>query len=98
MPARVPRRSFLGAAGTATLAASPARAVGTEPPRATPPRLLYPDGRSRFSRHFYAFYAFYALGKRGDLGVGPLYPARFTMFDGREAALPDTAHLHYRPS
>jgi hypothetical protein len=91
MPARVPRRSFLGAAGASTLAALPACAAGTVPPQATPPRLLCPDGRSHFSLQFSA------LGKHGDFGAASLYPARFAMHDGREA-LPDTAHLFERPS
>jgi len=58
----------------------------------TPPRLLYPDGRPRFSLQFYA------LSKRGDFGAASFYPARFAAHDGREAALRDTAHLYERPS
>ena len=58
----------------------------------SPPRLLLPDGRPRFSLNFYA------LTKRGDFGAASLYPSRYAAHDGREAALRDTAHLYERPS
>jgi len=56
------------------------------------PRLLFPDGRPRFSLNFYA------VNKRGEFGAASLYPSRYAAHDGREGALRDTAHLYERPS
>jgi N4-(beta-N-acetylglucosaminyl)-L-asparaginase len=57
----------------------------------TPPRLLGPDGRPKFSLNFYA------LNKRGDFGAASLYPGRYAAHDGRDGGLRDTAHLFQRP-
>jgi len=58
----------------------------------TPDRLLGPDGRPRFNLNFYA------LDKSGRIGGGSIYPSRYAGFDGREAALRDTAYLFPRGS
>jgi N4-(beta-N-acetylglucosaminyl)-L-asparaginase len=58
----------------------------------TPLRLLFPDGRPRFDLKFYA------VNKRGDTGAASLYPAKYAVHDGREAALRDAASLFERPT
>ncbi|MGH7497312.1 MAG: N(4)-(beta-N-acetylglucosaminyl)-L-asparaginase [Gemmatimonadales bacterium] len=58
----------------------------------TPPRLLLPGGRPKFSLQFYA------VNKRGELGAASLYPARFAANDGTGGTLRDTAHLFEKPS
>jgi N4-(beta-N-acetylglucosaminyl)-L-asparaginase len=57
----------------------------------TPPRLLQPDGRPRFSLKFYA------VNKRGDFGAASFYPTQYAAHDGREAALRDAAFVFERP-
>jgi N4-(beta-N-acetylglucosaminyl)-L-asparaginase len=39
---------------------------------------------------------FYAVNKAGQFGAASLYPSHFSAFDGREAALHDTAYLYER--
>lgn len=58
----------------------------------TPPRLLFADGRPRFDLKFYA------VNKRGETGAASLYPSKYAVHDGREAALRDAASLFERPS
>jgi N4-(beta-N-acetylglucosaminyl)-L-asparaginase len=58
----------------------------------TPPRLLLPDGRSRFDLKFYA------VNKKGDYGAASMYPSQYAVHDGRDAALRDAAFLFQRPS
>ncbi|MDX2192245.1 MAG: N(4)-(beta-N-acetylglucosaminyl)-L-asparaginase [Gemmatimonadales bacterium] len=53
----------------------------------TPPSLMGPDGRPRFSLQLYA------LNKRGEAGAASIFPARYALFDGREARLRDCAVL-----
>jgi N4-(beta-N-acetylglucosaminyl)-L-asparaginase len=57
----------------------------------TPPRLLGTDGRPRFNL------TFYAVNKKGDYGSASMYPSRFAVHDGRDAALRDGAFLFERP-
>lgn len=56
----------------------------------TPPRLLLPNGRTRFQL------TFYALNKRGDAGAASLFPNRYATFDGKDAVVRDTAYLWER--
>jgi N4-(beta-N-acetylglucosaminyl)-L-asparaginase len=56
----------------------------------TPPRLLHPNGRPRFQL------SFYALNKKGEAGAASLFPSRYATFDGRDAAIRDTAFLYER--
>ncbi|TFG54275.1 MAG: asparaginase [Gemmatimonadales bacterium] len=56
----------------------------------TPARLIRPDGRPDFDLKYYA------VNKRGDFGAGSLYPGRYAVHDGREAAFRDAAHLYER--
>jgi N4-(beta-N-acetylglucosaminyl)-L-asparaginase len=60
--------------------------------RMSPPRLLWPDGRPRFSLNFYA------VNKRGEFGAASLYPGQYAAHDGRTAALRDSAHLFEKPT
>ena len=60
--------------------------------RATPPRLLLPDGRPSFNLNFYA------VNKRGDFGAASFFPGRYAAHDGKVGALRDTAHLYQRSS
>ena len=58
----------------------------------TPPRLLQPDGRPRFDLHFYD------VNKRGEFGSASMYPGQYAAYDGRQAALRDSAFLFQRPT
>lgn len=58
--------------------------------RVIPARLLRSDGRPSFDLNFYA------VNKRGDIGAASFYPARYAGYDGKTAALRDTAHLYPR--
>jgi N4-(beta-N-acetylglucosaminyl)-L-asparaginase len=58
----------------------------------TPPRLLLPDGRPKFSL------AFYAVNKRGESGAASFFPSSHATFDGSDAVLRDCAHLYERAS
>jgi N4-(beta-N-acetylglucosaminyl)-L-asparaginase len=58
----------------------------------TAPRLLLADGRPRFDLKFYA------VNKRGETGAASLYPGKYAVHDGREAALRDAAALFERPT
>jgi N4-(beta-N-acetylglucosaminyl)-L-asparaginase len=56
----------------------------------TTPRLLHPNGRPRFQL------TFYALNKKGEAGAASLFPSRYAIFDGKDAAIRDTAFLYER--
>lgn len=56
----------------------------------TEPRLLNPAGRPRFQLNFYA------VNKNGDFGAAALFPSRFAVWDGQEAAVRDSAYLFDR--
>ena len=56
----------------------------------TPPRLLLPNGRTRFQL------SFYAINKKGDAGAASLYPNRYATFDGKDPVVRDTAYLWQR--
>ncbi|MGI9041571.1 MAG: N(4)-(beta-N-acetylglucosaminyl)-L-asparaginase [Gemmatimonadales bacterium] len=60
--------------------------------RATPPRLLLPEGRPSFNLNFYA------VNKRGDSGAASFFPGRYAAHDGKAGTLRDTAHLYQRSS
>lgn len=57
----------------------------------TPPRLLNAAGRPTYGL------TFYALNKRGETGSASLYPARYAVHNGREAAFRDCAYLYPAP-
>ena len=54
----------------------------------TPPRLRNPNGTPRFQL------TFYAVNKRGEYGAGSLFPSRYAVHDGSQAAFKDTAFLY----
>jgi N4-(beta-N-acetylglucosaminyl)-L-asparaginase len=56
----------------------------------TTPRLLLPNGRTRFQL------TFYAVNKNGEAGAASLYPSRYATFDGKDAVIRDTAYLWER--
>jgi N4-(beta-N-acetylglucosaminyl)-L-asparaginase len=59
----------------------------------TEPRLLHANGQPAFQL------TYYAVTRRGDYGAASLYPNRFAVHDGTDAALRDTAHLYdHRPA
>ena len=51
----------------------------------TEPRLLGEGGRPRFGL------VYYAVNKRGEFGAASLYPAKYAVFDGRDAQAADAA-------
>jgi N4-(beta-N-acetylglucosaminyl)-L-asparaginase len=53
----------------------------------TPPRLLDERGRPRFDLNFYA------LNKQGEYGAASLFPSKYAVHDGNQAATKDTAFL-----
>ena len=57
----------------------------------TPTRLLDEHGVPKFGL------SFYALNKRGEYGSASLFPSRYAVHDGSQAAFKDTAHLYERP-
>lgn len=54
----------------------------------TEERLLHPDGRPAFQLYLYA------VTKGGAFGAAALYPGRYAVHDGTDAAIRDTAHLY----
>ncbi|HEX9892372.1 MAG TPA: N(4)-(beta-N-acetylglucosaminyl)-L-asparaginase [Gemmatimonadales bacterium] len=56
----------------------------------TPPPLIDEQGRPRFGL------VFYALNKKGEIGAGSLFPARYAVHDGSKGELRDAAFL-YQP-
>ena len=54
----------------------------------TPPRLLDEQGRPRYQL------SFYAVNKRGETGSAMLFPGRYAVHDGSQAASKDAAHLY----
>jgi N4-(beta-N-acetylglucosaminyl)-L-asparaginase len=57
----------------------------------TPPRLLDERGQPRFQL------TFYALNKRGEFGAAAIFPSKYAVHDGTQAAEKDTAYLFERP-
>jgi N4-(beta-N-acetylglucosaminyl)-L-asparaginase len=56
----------------------------------TPPQLLDERGRPKFQLDFYA------LNKRGEFGAASIYPSRYAVHDGNQAAQKDAAYLFER--
>ena len=56
----------------------------------TPPRLLLPNGRTRYQLNFYA------VNKKGEAGAASLFPSQYAAWDGQDAVLRDTAYLWER--
>ncbi len=56
----------------------------------TPPRLLDGRGRPTFGL------TFYAVNRNGEYGAASMYPGRYAVHDGREAAAKDAAFLYER--
>ena len=56
----------------------------------TPPRLLDDRGRPTFGL------TFYAVNKNGEYGAASMFPGRYAVHDGREAAAKDAAFLYER--
>lgn len=54
----------------------------------TPPRLLDERGRPRYQL------SFYAVNKRGETGSAMLFPGRYAVHDGSQAASKDAAYLY----
>ena len=57
----------------------------------TPARLLDERGQPRFQL------TFYALNKRGEFGSAAIFPSKYAVHDGNQAAEKDTAYLFERP-
>jgi N4-(beta-N-acetylglucosaminyl)-L-asparaginase len=55
-----------------------------------PPRLLLPNGRTRFQLNFYA------INKKGEAAAASLFPSQYATWDGADAVLRDTAYLWER--
>jgi N4-(beta-N-acetylglucosaminyl)-L-asparaginase len=56
----------------------------------TPPRLLDDRGRPAFGL------TFYAVNRNGEYGAASMYPGRYAVHDGRDAAAKDAAFLYER--